>query len=56
MSSVITIKGGSISALCAEREDGAEVLLFKRNEGFVGRTFVRETGDALRKLLEREVN
>ena len=42
----------SISAVCTANEGGSEVLLFRRNEGFLGRLFVPETGDALQKRLE----
>jgi len=40
-----------VTALCHESSDGSEVLLFRRNEGFLGRRTFAETGPALHERL-----
>ena len=44
-----------VTAMCEELGNGSEVLLFRRNEGFLGRLFVAETGVALQRRLELSV-
>jgi len=42
-----------VTALYESRSQGSEVLLFKRNEGLLGRINVPEKGDAVEERLAR---
>lgn len=44
--------GSDITALCEESDQGSDVLLFRRNTGFLGRICLPETGQALVNRLE----
>lgn len=46
---------GEITAIANRHLHGSEVLLFKRNEGFLGRIFLPEKGDLLEKRLLRSM-
>jgi len=42
-----------VVAVCQSSESGSDVLIFRRNEGLLGRVSVQERGDALEHRLER---
>ena len=49
------IQVGDITAISNRQQGGSEVLLFKRNEGLLGRVMLREKGSALEQRLQRSV-
>ena len=44
---------GDITAISNRQQNGSEVLLFKRNEGLLGRVILPEKGSALEQRLQR---
>jgi len=44
-----------VTAVCEDSPYGSEILLFRKNEGFLGRLLLPETGPALRQRLELSV-
>jgi len=53
MSQLLTV--GDITAISNQHVNGSELLLLKRNEGFLGRIVLQENGECLRQRFERSM-